>query len=227
MQKLLNELQAPSEKVRDLIKKLDDVVNKHPNLRDKHLINNVIWELLFTVSPEPEWEKLGGGANGIAFFNKKYQFVAKVFSKDEAFLDWMEFCKANQQNPYVPKIKNVMKLGKYYFWVRMEKLYYVRGNIKIQELLYMIADLEHVGAWSVEEIEEIFEEIKDGNLRDEDRMVISRLKQHQNTLAKDKYLADVISFIGHSGHDLDVNEYNMMQRRDRSPVFLDPLAISF
>ena len=49
--------------------------------------------------------ELGRGIGGAVFGHPKHEYVMKVFYHDPAYLTWFKFCKANQNNPYVPKIK--------------------------------------------------------------------------------------------------------------------------
>jgi len=83
---------------------------------------------------ENGFSKLGSGKYASVFGNPNYNFVVKVFLKDAAFLRWYEFIKANQSNPYVPKIRGkIMKLSDLIFGMRIEKLTSFNGGGKFMD----------------------------------------------------------------------------------------------
>lgn len=66
---------------------------------------------------------VGEGKYGSVFENPKYPFIVKVFMRDTAYLKWLNFAKANPDNPYVPRIKGkVIKVGDLFMAVRLERL---------------------------------------------------------------------------------------------------------
>ena len=65
----------------------------------------------------------GSGKYSSVFVNEKYPYALKIFMKDAAFMKWLKFCKQNQDNPFVPKIRGgLVKITDFIFAVRMEKL---------------------------------------------------------------------------------------------------------
>lgn len=69
------------------------------------------------------WHALGRGKYGATFGKDNYPYIIKVFMKDTAYLKWLDFCKKNQNNPWVPKIRGkVVKLGTHFMAVRLERL---------------------------------------------------------------------------------------------------------
>lgn len=69
------------------------------------------------------FKTLGSGKYGFVFGNPSYPYVLKIFMKDSAYLKWIEFCKKNQSNPYIPKIRGkVVKITPMFYAIRLEKL---------------------------------------------------------------------------------------------------------
>lgn len=69
------------------------------------------------------FKQTGAGKYGTVFIHPRYPYVVKVFMRDTAYLKWLEFCKHNQSNKFVPKIKGkVIKIGNVFMAVRLEKL---------------------------------------------------------------------------------------------------------
>lgn len=69
------------------------------------------------------FRQLGDGKYGAVFGKDGYPYVIKVFMKDTAFMKWLNFCYANQSNPYIPKLRGkVVKITSHMYAVRMEKL---------------------------------------------------------------------------------------------------------
>lgn len=69
------------------------------------------------------WKPLGRGKYGVVFAKDNYPYIIKVFMKDTAYLKWLNFCKKNQDNPWLPMIKGkVVKVGTHFMAVRLEKL---------------------------------------------------------------------------------------------------------
>ena len=69
------------------------------------------------------FERLGYGTWSNAYEKPGYPWIFKLFKDDPAYLWYYKFCKANQNNPHVPRIKgNLIKISNDTFCVRMEKL---------------------------------------------------------------------------------------------------------
>lgn len=69
------------------------------------------------------FNNVGSGKFGTVFINPNYPYVVKIFMRDTAYLKWLDFCKRNQGNKFVPKIKGkVVKVGNLFMAVRLEKL---------------------------------------------------------------------------------------------------------
>lgn len=67
---------------------------------------------------------VGSGISGEVYRNPEYPFVLKVFRKDSGYLAWINFCKANQNNKYVPKIRgSIVRLNQIFWAVRLEPLH--------------------------------------------------------------------------------------------------------
>lgn len=66
---------------------------------------------------------IGSGKYGSVFEKDNYPYVIKVFMRDVAYIKWLDYCKRNQDNPYIPKIKGkAVKVGNLFYAIRLEKL---------------------------------------------------------------------------------------------------------
>ena len=82
------------------------------------LIRQIIDESKFEKSPgsfedfasqihnKDQVEKLGSGVSGMVFSNPADKFsVIKVYANDRGYSEWLKFMLANQDNPYVPRVR--------------------------------------------------------------------------------------------------------------------------
>jgi hypothetical protein len=78
------------------------------------------------------FKELGQGSFGATFTHPQYPWVFKLFYNDPSYFKFFEFVRANQGNPYLPKIKGkYIKIAKGVYVVRLEKLDYInRDNPK-------------------------------------------------------------------------------------------------
>ena len=69
---------------------------------------------------------IGEGFFGMVFSNPSLPYVLKIFTaQDHAYVTWLKYCLANQNNPHVPKFRGkLVRLGGKVMAVRMEKLRY-------------------------------------------------------------------------------------------------------
>jgi len=67
---------------------------------------------------------MGEGAFGAVYEKEGYPWVFKVFHGDPAYLDFLRYAIAHQNNPHVPKFKGKpFKIDDKTYAIRMEKLY--------------------------------------------------------------------------------------------------------
>lgn len=150
----------------------------------------------FTLAGEP-------GLSGAVFHKEGYPYVLKIFGFDEGYLDWYKYCKANQDNPYLPKIKGgLVKLEKKIFGVRLEPLVFKSDDIQracYKELRAIIGNTVSGQPSS----------IKDGEYEyfDNDPALFKVIKAIRKLRA---------------GNTLDIHEDNIMWRGDQV-VITDPL----
>ena len=65
----------------------------------------------------------GEGFYGQVFINPNHDYALKVFRKDTGFMNWLNFCRKHQNNPYIPKIKGkIIRITPNIFAIRIEKL---------------------------------------------------------------------------------------------------------
>lgn len=69
------------------------------------------------------FEYINKGKYGAVFDKPGADYVVKIIKDDSCYLDFVRYCKDNQNNPHLPKIKgNIIKLGHRGYLVRLEKL---------------------------------------------------------------------------------------------------------
>ena len=66
---------------------------------------------------------VGKGHYGTVLVSDEYPFALKIFRKDDGYKSWIDFCRSQQSNPYIPKIRGkIIKVAHGIFAVRIEKL---------------------------------------------------------------------------------------------------------
>ena len=69
------------------------------------------------------FKRLGTGTFANVYEKPGYPWVFKLFKDDDPYIWYYKYCRANQNNPHVPRIKgNLIKISDDTFCVRMEKL---------------------------------------------------------------------------------------------------------
>ncbi len=141
------------------------------------------------------------GVSGTVFAKEGYPYVLKVFGFDEGYKVWFNFCKKNQSNPYVPKIKGgLLKLANNVFGVRLEPLEYKSDAIQST----------------------LWKELRGIIMSD----MTSIDPGYYDYWVDDPQLFEVIEAIKQmkaNGRTLDIHEGNIMWRGDH-PVIIDPIV---
>ena len=80
----------------------------------------------------------GQGSFATVAINDNYPFALKLFREDAGYIKWLDFCKKNQNNPFIPKtrgkvirvIKATQKNSRDIYAIRIEKLnnYFTERN---------------------------------------------------------------------------------------------------
>lgn len=147
------------------------------------------------------FKQLGSGAFANVYERPGYPWVFKIFSKDPAYLAWLEYVAAHQNNEHVPKLRGKpFKINNDTFAIRMEKLTDLPGNWRQNVFLDAI-----VGGVP--------------------------LRKHVTTTLIDAGhpdLLEVLSAINDIAyvkrtHTADLHAYNVMMRGN-TPVITDPLV---
>lgn len=69
------------------------------------------------------FKELGMGSFGATFTHPNYPWVFKLFYNDPAYFKFFEYARANQSNPFLPKIKGkYIKIQTGVYVIRLEKL---------------------------------------------------------------------------------------------------------
>lgn len=80
------------------------------------------------------FELLGSGSFGRVYQKDGYPWAFKIFHEDAAYLKFIKYVIANQDNPHLPKIKGgLMKINDDTYVIRMEKLDHIWGIGKIAD----------------------------------------------------------------------------------------------
>ena len=151
------------------------------------------------------FKRIGSGNFSDVYENSKYPWMLKVFHHDTAYMHWLKFCKQNQNNRYVPKIKgSVIRVIPHSetYAIRLEKLLPITHSEFNEFMDYLKSSIPYVDEKMREHIP-VDEEYSDD-------------------------LFDIAEFIyynmetGEYVRDLWVN--NVMKRSDGQIVIIDPIA---
>ena len=94
-------------------------VRTHSKRDDLTYIKNVPDKLLRKYG----FERTGQGHAAVVYTHPEYPYVLKLFQKDDGYITWYNFCKKNQDNPYIPKFRgNLVKITPGWYAARIEKL---------------------------------------------------------------------------------------------------------
>ena len=156
------------------------------------------------------YHKIGGGAYGLVFISERHPYALKVFYNDPAYINWLEYCKKNQDNPYIPKIK-----GKYIRVIPEKEVYAVRMEKLEPCNLDKYAEFNKVVSRKVYEYDDHTYYIVHGSLK-------------EPTMPIDDHLQEVLNFLLNirqkNKHTVDLHHNNIMQRLNGQLVVVDPLA---
>lgn len=136
---MINEAHKSVEFIKSKLAKHTEVDSRDAARMDwQRQVINVFWDLGF--------RSVGAGKYGLVFTKEGYPYAIKFFMRDTAYLRWLQFCMANPNNPYLPKIKGrVVKVGKVFMAIRLEKLIEPRNQRELnatQDLIWMGQDPE-------------------------------------------------------------------------------------
>ena len=141
------------------------------------------------------FRSIGHGEYASVYENPEYPYVLKVFAEDDGYLEWLAFCKKNQDNPYIPKLRGsfVKVIPKQEIYaVRLEKLYPCSPN------KYRTLD---------KKIDKGFDAI-----------------ENNTSMGKiDTDLQKIIQYLYYQNNVIDWKRENIMQRENGQVVIIDPL----
>ena len=144
---------------------------------------------------------LGSGSFGAVFEKPGYPWLFKIFNTDPAYLFFLKWAIAHQDNPHVPKIKGkIIKINRDTYAVRLEKL---RPCDMEDEILN---ELDNI----------IYRYLKYNKLSSDDKNWI------ESNCPK---ILEIIDAMRKSGYQLDLKSDNIMMRGD-VPVVTDPIWFS-
>lgn len=185
----LAELRNP-EDIRDFKKKFDDKDTAKPIYR------NPQWKADLDEKMEKHgFYILGAGVSGAVYKHPNYPLVLKVFKKDSGYITWFKFCKENQHNKYVPKIRgSLIRINKMFWAARLEYL-------KRAHAIYHISSL---------------------NMLSTIKSLIQHPEDIENN-EYDLDLIDIVNFLSEHRDSLDLHAGNIMIRENNEMVIIDPL----
>ena len=76
---------------------------------------------------------IGSGSFATVWEHPKFNYVIKTFNaRDRSYLEWVQACLQNQNNPFIPKFVSTkpMKISPGVFGIRLEKLTPISGGVK-------------------------------------------------------------------------------------------------
>lgn len=188
------------------------------------------------------FERLGHGTWSNAYEKPGYPWVFKLFKDDPAYLWYYKFCKANQNNPHVPKIKGgLIKISNDTFCVRMEKLEPWPDTPEYKQLYVMmyIALYKVESAPLVNKTHQTFRVLYSRNGEHKQRIEKrpfqhsvtpeqARKEQEAEDFLKQHYpqLLPILDAIAehNSSFRTDLHQGNIMLRGN-TPVITDPVAV--
>lgn len=167
---------------------------------------------------------IGTGAKGTVFAKPGYPYVVKIFGDDSAYLDWLNFCKQHQSNPYVPQIKGKpIHIADGFYGIRLERL--IRHNHAYGISLVLTGFVDQYPA--------IFEQqipLNQIQFSPKIQMPLEYVEKFFPDYATDVQLKEAIKGIYdlvQHGHAMDIHNDNIMARGFASPqvVIIDALKV--
>ena len=147
------------------------------------------------------FQPIGDGAFSTVYKHQSYPYVLKVFVKEQGYFEWLKFCQANQNNPYIPKIK-----GKF---VRViDNVYAVR-----------LENLKELDSHDKNMFDTLFDEIDEG--------IYNYYDYIKSENGPNPHLIPIIDFLREYVDDtaeLDLHQRNIMKRDNGQFVIIDPLV---
>lgn len=157
--------------------------------------------------------RVGRGAYGRVYRNVKQNKVLKVFKDDPRYIDWVNFCRENPTNPFVPKFRSkIINFNNGIYGVLLEEL--SRGD----------SDENAIVANIISCIVELLPNIKSSIKTSV--WVRGLYDQYQSSfdyfLNNEEFLR-VAKFLHKNRSRMDITEDNIMKRGNQW-VITDPLA---
>jgi hypothetical protein len=102
------------------------------------------------------FHKLGKGSYGLAFEKTGYPWIFKIFTTDDAYLNYVKYSLANKSNPNVPRFKGgLIKINDHTFAMRIEKLKPLEHrNYQTGSDIRILASILSVLSTTIDEIDE-------------------------------------------------------------------------
>lgn len=103
--------------------RIDELLG-YKNTTSKYIDSNNKKNYVNRMMQDAGYKFLGSGAYGSAFMHPKGYVVKVVYSGDNCYYKFVEYCLKNQNNPHLPKFKTktLKKFDKNFYLVRMEPL---------------------------------------------------------------------------------------------------------
>ena len=110
----LSELQKPKE---------IGQIRSYMDQNNPYFINSKLETKISDFMERYQFSQAGTGLYAAVYTSPKYPFALKLFQRDSGYLTWLDFCRKNQNNSLVPKIRgNIVKIHKFMYAIRIEKL---------------------------------------------------------------------------------------------------------
>ena len=198
----------------------------HEQLQGIKKYHNLTWNELIGELAKVGIEFMGRGKFGQVFHKKGWNYVIKVFEKDSAYLDYVDFC-IQHPDPHYPKfVRKPMNMHQ--FHARPANAGKMMQVVKI-ELLEPLKD-----SWYALNLDNIFKlltkQTKEIQIFNEHRGQYEAYSDINElfTLYQRYKVEEIVSAIYKikhflPNHKLDLSSRNIMQRADGTVVLSDPI----
>lgn len=188
----------------------------HEQLQGVKKYHNLTWDELKLELKKYGINSIGIGGFGEVFHKTGWDHVVKVFEKDNAYLEYVNFCIQNPNNPHYPKfIKKTMNMHQ--FHTRMGQSSKMMQIVKI-ELLQPLLD-----EWYSDNLQDLYVQYKKQIRQLNDNQMDAQLDKYNKPQLK-SLLISIDRIIQHlPKYHLDIWFDNIMQREDGTIVLSDPV----
>lgn len=194
-------------------------------------------ELINILKDKYNIELIGTGHYGMVFKCPKWNYVVKIFEKDNGYLEFVDYCLQHQDNKHLPKfVKKPIRLHKfhtrpkeqtdpYFYMVRMEELEHCTDEKNLDMILFLSDNYDNLVLMSKNRQQKyMIYFYKNDKLLHKNVTFDEVIRMFPDTDIEHIVItfADVITAI--SWHINDLHMDNIMAREDGTLVITDPIV---